>query len=45
MIAQQLLELHFKGWHIEAKELYITAESGVVLPLGIYGLAVRNSAK
>ncbi len=41
-IAQQLLKLHFKHWNIHADELCITAESGVNLPLGIFGLATRK---
>jgi 23S rRNA (cytosine1962-C5)-methyltransferase len=41
-IAKQLLELHFNGWHTEAKELIITTESGLKLPLGITGMAYQS---
>lgn len=34
-IAEQLLKIHFPSWKINAEELCIPAESGVVLPLGI----------
>lgn len=40
-IAQQLLKLHFPNWNIQAEELCIKSESGVTLPLGIYGMASR----
>jgi 23S rRNA (cytosine1962-C5)-methyltransferase len=40
-IAKQLLNLHFPEWKIEADELHITADSGVILPLGIYALGIR----
>ncbi len=37
-IAQQLLDLHFPAWKVSAEELLITSESGLRLPLGIYGM-------
>lgn len=37
-IAQQLLELHFPSWKVSAEELLIPSESGLRLPLGIYGI-------
>lgn len=40
-IAKQLMKLHFPKWKVEANELIIKAESGIDLPLGIYGYATR----
>lgn len=37
-IAQQLLDLHFPAWKVSAEELLISSESGLRLPLGIYGM-------
>ena len=37
-IAQQLLDLHFPAWKVSAEELLIPSESGLRLPLGIYGM-------